>query len=103
MANSIEINCEQLLKKKDELKTSSTKILELINKQDKLLGNLVDESIWKGPSRNAVLDKKSEIKTQTNKLKDILDKYNVYLEAVASRYLELDKFLYDDLNDKVNK
>ena len=103
MANNIEINYKQLLNKKDSLNTSATKIVELISKQDKLLASLVDESIWKGPSRNAVLDKKTEIKSRTNNLKDILDKYNTYIQDVVNKYKELDKLLYDSLDNKVNK
>ena len=103
MAKSMELKYKEAEAKKDELKASSQKISDLIVKQDKLLGNLVDESIWKGPSRNAVLNKKVEIKEGTKNLNELFNSYFTYMQNVINSYKELDKKLSSEQEKYLNK
>ena len=102
MDNNIKINFKELEAKTETLNNSFIKILELVNKQDKMLASLVDESIWKGPSRNAVLDKKNEIRNQTKNLKDTLNSYTSYLRIVISQYNTLDNNLSNEQEKRLN-
>ncbi len=103
MANKIEINYKDLTSKKDALKTSYLKIIEIIDKEDKLLASLVDESNWKGPVRNAVLDKKTEIRKQTKSITELFEKYDKYIQEVINSYKELDNRLSSDQDKYLNK
>lgn len=101
--NNIEINYKVLTQKKEALKTSYLKIIEIITNEDKLLAKLVDESIWKGPVRNAVLDKKTEIRTQTKNITELFNKYDTYIQDVINNYKALDKKLASEQDKYLNK
>ena len=102
-SNKIEINYKVLTQKKEALKTSYLKIIEIITNEDKLLARLVDEANWKGPVRNAVLDKKTEIKTQTKNITELFNKYDKYIQDVIDKYKALDKKLASDQDNYLNK
>ena len=103
MAKNMTIKFKEVQNKKEELNTSATKIEELITKQDKLLASLVDESIWKGPTRDAVLDKKIEIKNNTKDIKELFNKYVTYLQEVVNLYKSLDDQLANQQSKVLNK
>ncbi len=80
----------------------SKNIFEIIEKQNRVLEQIVDESNWQGIARDSFVENGELLKKQSNTVKGSLDTYAKYLEVVVEAYASMNKQLTDysnDLND----
>ena len=75
---------------RDEIEKSSKEIDSSIKKQNAMLRDLVDESTWKGSTRNSAQSKVAELEKQTNTISSTLNAYVKFLDLVLDSYKTAD-------------
>jgi hypothetical protein len=75
---------------KETINQCTKEIEESIKKQNSMLRELVDESTWKGKTRNSAQTKISELEKQTNTIPTTLNAYVNFLDLVLESYKKSD-------------
>jgi uncharacterized protein YukE len=80
----------------------SKNIYEIIEKQNRIIEQIVDESTWQGIARDSFVENSELLKNQSKTVKGSLDTYADYLNVVVDAYASMNQQLTDysnDLND----
>ncbi len=75
---------------RDTINKCAKEIEDSIKKQNNMLRDLVDESTWKGQTRNSAQSKITELEKKANTIPTTLNAYVKFLDLVLESYKKAD-------------